>query len=121
MSFVSHFVAEIDPPLRNALSISCQRDHGYFMAFRVDEARIAKYFDEVIGAELRRSEQRVSFAAYALGLLGEGDRKSCEPIAARAAAGETEDERIKHARRGHDRRQLLLQLSDNYSCRSEPS
>lgn len=73
------------------------------MALRVDEARIARYFDEVIGAELLRSEQRVSFAAYAVGLLGEGDRKSCEPIAARAAAGETEEDRIKHARRGQDR------------------
>lgn len=69
----------------------------------VDEGRIRRYFDNVIGPELRRKKQRVSFAAYALGLLGEGDRKSCEPIASRAATGETDAERAVDAGRAHDR------------------
>ena len=69
----------------------------------IDERRIRRYFDEVIGGELRAKRQRASFAAYALGLLGEGDRKSCEPIAARAAEGETDDERTVSAGRAHDR------------------
>jgi SRSO17 transposase len=57
----------------------------------------------VIGGELQQKRQRVSFAAYALGLLGEGERKSCEPIAARGASGNTEAERQVEAGRGHDR------------------
>lgn len=69
----------------------------------IDEGEIRRYFETVVGAELRRPQQRASFAAYALGLLGEGDRKSCEPIAARSAAGETEEERGDEARRGQDR------------------
>jgi len=69
---------------------------------RVDELRIRRYFDEVVGGELQQKRQRVSFAAYALGLLGDGDRKSCEPIAARAAQGEGES-RGADAGRAHDR------------------
>ncbi len=41
------------------------------------------YFDQ-IGAALQNDAQRASFATYALGILGEGERKSVEPIAARA-------------------------------------
>jgi SRSO17 transposase len=52
---------------------------------KATEARLERYFD-AIGAELEQKRQRASFAAYALGILGEGDRKSCEPIAARCAA-----------------------------------
>jgi SRSO17 transposase len=69
----------------------------------VDEIRLRRYFDAVIGGELRDKRQRASFAAYALGLLGEGERKSCEPIAARAASGSTEEERVIAAARSQDR------------------
>jgi SRSO17 transposase len=41
-------------------------------------------FLEQIGRILGNSRRRASFATYALGLLAEGDRKSVEPIAARA-------------------------------------
>jgi SRSO17 transposase len=37
-----------------------------------------------LGRELRDKRQRASFALYALGLLSDGERKSLEPIAARA-------------------------------------
>lgn len=41
---------------------------------------------ESLGHLLGRSERRASFAIYARGLLGDGARKSIEPIAARACA-----------------------------------
>jgi SRSO17 transposase len=44
--------------------------------------RVGGYFER-IGKHLGRPEQRASFATYAFGILGEGDRKSVEPIAAR--------------------------------------
>ena len=69
----------------------------------IDDARIRRYFDTVVGAELQQNRQRVSFAAYALGLLGDGERKSCEPIAARAATGTYDAERDINVERGHDR------------------
>lgn len=56
------------------------------MAYQMDQAaerRLEAYFDE-IGGCLRDKRQRASFAIYALGILGEGERKSCEPIAARS-------------------------------------
>ncbi|MBK8258526.1 MAG: IS701 family transposase [Polyangiaceae bacterium] len=56
------------------------------MAYILDEAgqgRLLSYFDG-IGKLLGRSERREAFAIYALGLLGEGERKSMEPMAARA-------------------------------------
>jgi SRSO17 transposase len=43
-----------------------------------------------IGEILRYPERKASFAMYLMGLLGEGERKSVEPIAARAAGGEPE-------------------------------
>lgn len=49
------------------------------------EQRLKEYFDR-IGEVLGRPERRASFATYALGILGDGDRKSIEPIAARACA-----------------------------------
>lgn len=49
------------------------------------EKRLTAYFDR-IGEVLGRPERRASFATYALGILGEGERKSIEPIAARACA-----------------------------------
>lgn len=47
------------------------------------EKRLEDYFDR-IGGVLGRKERRASYAMYALGLFGDGDRKSMEPIAARA-------------------------------------
>ena len=41
------------------------------------------YFDE-IGGILKNKVRRASFAMYAFGILGDGERKSVEPIAARA-------------------------------------
>ena len=38
---------------------------------------------ERIGAVFRTEPQRRSFAAYAMGLMGDGERKSAEPMAAR--------------------------------------
>lgn len=49
------------------------------------EQRLQDYFDR-IGAVLGRPERRASFAVYAFGILGDGERKSLEPIAARACA-----------------------------------
>jgi SRSO17 transposase len=49
------------------------------------EQRLERYFDR-IGKALGREERRASFATYALGILGDGERKSVEPIAARACA-----------------------------------
>ena len=47
------------------------------------QQRLEDYF-ELIGDALGLEERRASYAVYAMGLLGEGDRKSMEPIAARA-------------------------------------
>src|SRR5437870_4278806 len=47
------------------------------------EQRLAKYVDG-IGGTLGHKTRQESFAIYALGLLGDGERKSVEPIAARA-------------------------------------
>lgn len=57
--------------------------------------RAAEFFGRV-GQHLTRA-QRESFATYAFGVLGEGDRKSIEPIAARATADMVETART------HDR------------------
>ena len=47
------------------------------------EQRLAKYFDQ-IGVELGSKSRRESFAVYAVGIFGDGERKSIEPIATRA-------------------------------------
>jgi SRSO17 transposase len=57
------------------------------MAYEINEARLHDYFDTTIGSLLRDKRQRASFATYAMGILGDGERKSCEPIAARACGG----------------------------------
>lgn len=49
------------------------------------ERRLTAYFDR-IGEVLGQPERQASFAVYAMGILGEGERKSLEPIAARACA-----------------------------------
>ena len=51
-------------------------------------ARLTKYF-ATIGTCLRDKRKRASFAMYAQGILGEGERKSVEPIAARTAGDPT--------------------------------
>lgn len=56
--------------------------HGPGLAPRT-EKRFDDYLDQ-IGGLLRDKRQRASFAIYAAGLLSDGDRKSMEPIAARA-------------------------------------
>jgi SRSO17 transposase len=53
------------------------------------EARLESYV-QGIGRLLDNKHQRASFATYALGLLGDGERKSIEPIAARACADPAE-------------------------------
>jgi SRSO17 transposase len=47
--------------------------------------RLESYFDQV-SRVLGRRERRESFAIYAMGLLGDGERKSMEPIACRGCA-----------------------------------
>jgi SRSO17 transposase len=69
------------------------------MAQILDEAgigRLEKYFDK-IGNVLGDDRRRASFAMYAMGLFGDGERKSIEPIAARATGDPDETERA------HDR------------------
>jgi SRSO17 transposase len=51
------------------------------------QVRLGGYFDG-IGTILGRRDRRESFALYALGLFGEGERKSVEPIAARVCGDE---------------------------------
>jgi len=61
--------------------------------------RLSEYFD-CIGALLGRKGRRESFARYAEGVLGDGERKSIEPIAARACAdparADAEHQRLLH-------------------------
>jgi SRSO17 transposase len=69
------------------------------MAYELDaggERRLERYLDQ-IGEILGSSHRRASFAAYAMGLLSESERKSIEPIAARASADPA------HADAGHQR------------------
>src|SRR5258707_748267 len=59
------------------------------MSYDLDRAaqqRLETYFVDGVGPLLRNKNQRASFALYALGILGEGERKSAEPIAARTVA-----------------------------------
>jgi len=57
------------------------------MAFASDGAmagRLGEFLNDRIGLHLGRREQKESFALYAHGILADGERKSVEPIAARA-------------------------------------
>src|ERR1700728_1747731 len=67
----------------------------------VKGARLQEFLDG-IGELLGRRGRRASFAGYAVGLLGEGDRKSMEPIAMRACDG------VAHADASHQRVQNLI-------------
>src|SRR5262249_551919 len=63
------------------------------------QKRLREYLDGV-GEILANKCRRASFAKYAMGLLGDGERKSVEPIAARACADpeliEHEHQRLCH-------------------------
>lgn len=63
------------------------------------QQRLSEYFDR-IGAVLGRKGRRESFALYAEGVFGDGERKSIEPIAARACAdparADAEHQRLLH-------------------------
>jgi SRSO17 transposase len=71
-----------------------------FMMGTASVARLKSYFEETIGQHLHRAEQRASFAMYAFGLLSDGERKSVEPMAARACGNPDEcratEERMLH-------------------------
>ena len=65
------------------------------MAFSDDDAmesRLGNFLNGRIGRHLARREQRESFALYAHGILTDGERKSVEPIAARTAGSDDEDQ-----------------------------
>ena len=68
-------------------------------SYRVDAAagaRLDEYFTRIAG-HLKDRRKRESFAMYAFGILGDGERKSAEPIAARACG---DPARAQHA---HDK------------------
>jgi SRSO17 transposase len=61
--------------------------------------RLAAYFSG-LGQVLGSDSRRASFAVYAMGLLGDGERKSMEPVAARACPdpdrADAEHQRLHH-------------------------
>jgi SRSO17 transposase len=63
------------------------------------QRRLSEFFDQ-IGRVLGRKGRRESFALYAEGIFGDGERKSIEPIAARACAdparANAEHQRLLH-------------------------
>lgn len=68
---------------------------------RAAEQRLRDYLDG-IGDVLGTPQRRENFARYALGLIGEGGRKSMEPIAARAGAS------VEHVDAAHQRLQNFI-------------
>src|SRR6202453_4894502 len=71
-------------------------------------ARLEEYF-EGIGTRLGEKRRRASFALYAMGILGEHERKSVEPLAA-AAADDPEG-----AQRTHDHLLHLIGQSESWT------
>jgi SRSO17 transposase len=63
------------------------------------QGRLLEYFDR-IGVALGLKERKASYAIYAMGLFGDADRKSMEPIAARAdpdtARVNAQHQRLQH-------------------------
>jgi SRSO17 transposase len=63
------------------------------------QQRLNDYFEQ-IGGVLGKEERKASFAVYAMGLLGEGTRKSMEPIASRACPDpervDAQHQRVQH-------------------------
>lgn len=97
MSFVSHCVAafEGEPTVH---AVHTARVSAVCMSMAFDdsamELRLRAFLEDRIGKHLARREQKESFALYAYGILGDGERKSVEPIAARAVgAAENATER----------------------------
>ena len=72
--------------------------------------RLNVYLDG-LGRQLRDKRQRASFATYALGILSDGERKSMEPIAARAC-GAPERTQAFHER--------LVHFTSSSAWRDEP-
>ena len=67
------------------------------MSYEMDAAgarRLDEYF-QLIGIQLKNRKKRESFAIYAMGILGEGERKSVEPIAARICGDPAETKRMQ--------------------------
>lgn len=69
------------------------------------EARLETFLED-LGDLLGDKRRKASFATYALGLLGEGERKSVEPIAARAVGN------AKHVEAAHQRLLHFLARSE---------
>jgi SRSO17 transposase len=63
---------------------------------RAGELRLGEYF-ELIGEALGNKKRKASFATYAMGLMGDSERKSAEPMAARACP-DVETVNAAHAR-----------------------
>ena len=81
------------------------------MAFSDDsamESRLGEFLNGRIGRHLARREQKESFAIYAHGILADGERKSVEPIAARATGRGAEDEQDEKAGAACERMQARL-------------
>ncbi|MGZ3442791.1 MAG: IS701 family transposase [Polyangia bacterium] len=95
------------------------------MAFANDDAmgrRLGEFLGSRIGRHLARREQKESFALYAHGIVGDGERKSVEPIAARATGGDDDEEAAGAACERMQARLLnFLRVSpwDDHSVRRE--
>ena len=72
---------------------------------KVDGAHLQEFLDGV-GDILGNKARRASFASYAAGLFGEGDRKSQEPIAMRVCGG------VEHADAAHQRMNHFITSSE---------
>jgi SRSO17 transposase len=72
---------------------------GEFTLDATGQQRFVEYFD-LVGRVLGSDERRASFAVYAQGLLGDGSRKSMEPMAARACPDvervDAQHQRLQH-------------------------
>lgn len=69
------------------------------MALKTTEIATAARLEDFFGridTHLKDSRKRESFAMYACGILGDGERKSAEPIAARACADPEEVHNVHH-------------------------
>lgn len=80
-------------------SCTCARRDG-----QAAVGRLTAYFER-IGSHLPRRAQRESFATYLFGILSDGERKSVEPIAARACGDPN------GTKRSHDRLLYFLRQS----------
>lgn len=58
--------------------------------------RLEQYFEHRIGTHPKDKRRRESFAMYAFGILGDGERKSAEPIASRACGDPRETHNLHH-------------------------